>query len=323
MENIINCVAGAAQRGPADPEWSYLEAETFPMLEVKGYKVAKAFNRIKSGERNLELVCSDLRLGTAEIDIMSSVLSQLASNVTFKDVSLFSNAVVEAMEEKNEHDLSKWLEMGYPASRPCPAFDGERVRSITALHYAIDQNFSQGVCLLIDAGADPYVFDSDGDSPLSFALREGQLNLVEKLIERGGNEGAKRLQDCICYINNVGRHPLDHVFNSKNNGGSPTRILELLAKQCVKLLNVTPNSDTLVRLNLFVTRSIESEDIAPLRSLVKMGWNCNDILTNLTPETPPLHFACNRAKYEVAKFLIDEGLADPNKLDSRGQPASK
>lgn len=323
MDNIIDCVAGAAKRGTADPEWSYLEAETFPMLEVKGYSVAKAFHRIKNGERNLELVCQDLRLGKAETDMIFKVLSKLTFDTPFKDVSFFSNSVVDAIREKKLSDLSKWLAMGYPASRPCPAFDSGRVRSITALHYAIDQTFSPGVCLLIDAGADPYVFDSDGDSPLSFALREGQLNLVENLIERSGNEGVQKLQECISYINDMGRHPLDHVFQPQNNGGSPNRILDLLAEQGVKLLNIKPDSDTLVRFNLFVTRSIQHEDIAPLKSLIKMGWSGNEVLTNLTPQTPPLHFACNQAKYEVAKFLVKEGKVDINKLDNKGQSASK
>ena len=59
----------------------------------------------------------------------------------------------------------------------CPAGVGDR----TALHYAASRGLD--VKILIDANADQFAIDSEGNTPLHYASKEGCLNVIEELLK--------------------------------------------------------------------------------------------------------------------------------------------
>jgi hypothetical protein len=323
MERFLNCVAGAAQRGPSDPEWNYLEAEEIPMLEVKGYKCARFLQRVKGGDRQLETIALDLKLSDHEVDMIVSLLSKLEATQPFPRVSLFSGAVAIAIEKEKMGDLKKWLDLGFPVSMPLPCFDSAAAtRSITALHYAVDQKNEEAVGLLLEYGASPLALDSNGKSPLSFALGAGSLEFAETMLAGLGrnNEGARALEKCLCHISNDGIHPMLYVF-----GRNALRVIKLLARRKVRVAHGLPaDSREQTALHSHVSRCIEGGDVASLRDVFTIGWSPDELLTNLTPKlTPAIVFAVHKSQYDMVEFLCKEAKADPNVTSQDGNSARK
>lgn len=65
--------------------------------------------------------------------------------------------------------------------------DPEMARRRTALHHAVLGGQPAAAALLLDAGADPNVLDSHGETPLNRALECGNAGLVRLLLENGAS----------------------------------------------------------------------------------------------------------------------------------------
>ena len=70
----------------------------------------------------------------------------------------------------------------------------------TALHFAVQQQFPDVVCLLIDAGADIEAKSKDGRSPLLLASIAGHLDIVKMLVEAGAGVCVSDSQRYTCLI---------------------------------------------------------------------------------------------------------------------------
>jgi hypothetical protein len=95
--------------------------------------------------------------------------------------------LVQAAREGRAGEVALLVAMGANINhrdRRAPASDEDKPGS-TALTYAAFHGDVETTRLLIDKRADPNIVGDDGETPLSAAVRSGELNAVTSLLERG------------------------------------------------------------------------------------------------------------------------------------------
>jgi ankyrin repeat protein len=89
-------------------------------------------------------------------------------------------AAVDALDEGGSVEA---IELLLAAGADVNRWDGER--DSTPLLMALLRNQRAAAALLLAAGADPNVRGAEGDVPLHLAVRQGDIDLVQQLLERG------------------------------------------------------------------------------------------------------------------------------------------
>ena len=165
----------------------------------------------------------------------------------------------------------------------------------TPLYWAAWNGNTDVTKLLLNAGADPKMENSDGDTPLHWAAKHGYTDVVKLLLD-GGADPIQR-----------GRNGETPLFLSSRRGY--TEVVKVLLHEGadpdkVKLGGNTP---------LYGAASHGRTDVVKL--LLNAGSDANKV--NKPGETP-LHWASLNSNTDVVRLLLNAG-ADANKADDNGR----
>ncbi|KAL9633500.1 MAG: hypothetical protein Q9204_003368, partial [Flavoplaca sp. TL-2023a] len=154
------------------------------------------------------------------------------------------------------------------------------------------EGFADIVDVLLDAGADPTVFDQNYGKAIQAAARAGREDIIRKLADRG------------CEVNAHGGTRGTALVGAASAGQA--RTVEVLFELGVPKGETQDTSDALV--------AAASKDHANVvEVLVSFGANLNSAGILQASEWLPLQFAANKDKFEVVTTLLRLG-ADPNAI---------
>ena len=180
-----------------------------------------------------------------------------------------------------------------------------------ALHWAVAKGLPRLADLLLEAGADLNValpggrdtgiFEglNPGSTPLMIAAREGNLELLSRLLEAGSDWTLKDSKG-------------NTVVDVATNAGRP-KILKRLEEA-----GATVNYQSKRLHNAALMESVEQQDVDGVRRALEGGARTN--LKKKHTSRTPLMLACCDGNAEIVKLLLDAG-ADPNEHTEWGEYA--
>ncbi|XP_072178740.1 transient receptor potential cation channel subfamily A member 1-like [Diadema setosum] len=159
--------------------------------------------------------------------------------------------------------------------------------------------------MLIDKGAKLHVWDENFDTPLHFAVREGNKMLASKIMEKGKQEG--RLVKLLTEINRNVVAPIHEMVRYGHQD-----LLQLALEQVQNdeyVINYggddenTPLHEACIKGHLQMVKMLCEKDA----KINVPNWN----------KLSPLHFACFKGHQKVAEYLMEQG-ADISLADYEG-----
>jgi len=149
--------------------------------------------------------------------------------------------------------------------------------------------------ILLEAGANPNVYDQRSMTPLMFACKRGSLKMVETLISHGASIKweEEKCQECSSF---------DIACNIRN-----LDIVHRLIKEGADI-NIVGNSPLMI--------AAERGDLELVNFLIDAGMKINDSSTTwMNCSDNPLYFACKGRNVEILKIFLKSGL-DVNICDN-------
>ncbi|KAL0235423.1 hypothetical protein GEMRC1_002005 [Eukaryota sp. GEM-RC1] len=222
----------------------------------------------------------------ASSDSSSSLISLLHKHVT--DNNLVSvSAILDFLSS-------------HFASASDTIIDSQDFSGMTPLHIATIRGYDQIVVLLLQANADPSVFDNDGMTCLHYAAADGRTCIVRELI------CSDRVPIFITDRSDNEETPLHHATRNSHLGA----ITELLISNGNGHDIDTPNSLGQTALHLACLEC----NVATVRVLLHHGASVDASDNNLRQ---PLHYAAFQGCTEVVKLLVEnEAMIDVPDLNS-------
>ena len=171
----------------------------------------------------------------------------------------------------------------------------------TALHHAASYSTKMVLEDLLKAGLDLNDKDSNGDLPITWAIRIGKLDNVKFLIEHGS----------FLRFKNIYGQSIMHAAAISNNQS----IIQLLFAEGISLDTIDDNGQ--VPLHLAARRSRSNFD--GVRTLIELGANPNiQNINGITPFHLAYNFMGNCPNADQLMGLFFESGADINILDNKG-----
>jgi ankyrin repeat protein len=322
MDSLIHCIAGAVVRGVDDPEWEFLYSNTIPMLEVKGFHLARPVAMVKDGARDSGKITQGC--DTSDKQLMEDILDLVKNPGTIRFVSLFGVAVCEAIEANDLNKLRSYLSLGYPVNRCCPNLTtGAGNKGITALHYAIFVGTDDATALLLQHSGDPTQRDEDGDSAFSMAIGRDKYDVCKQFLQCSEDSLSVPLQVALNYLNIRGKHPLETVFYTWNQ--QAINFVEMLVNNAhitisSQIFSEKDNNIARVMMHRLSDAMIEDTPTGYRLCLIilALGYPPNFAFAHLHLKSSgdqtgitPLYFACHNGRPDIVQLLLDGG-ADPN-----------
>ena len=169
----------------------------------------------------------------------------------------------------------------------------------TLLHYACYNGWYRVTKELIKKLCDPKAENANGSTPLYFACKSGNLELVKYLILKKNCDPNKP--------NTLGLVPL---HNAALGGHISIANYLIEEKQC----SATPRDNNgIIPLHL----ACQSGNL-PMVKLFVEAQNCDPVCVTNDRYTQPIHLACQNGHLEVTKYLIEEKHCDPISLSGEG-----
>ncbi|XP_071487223.1 transient receptor potential cation channel subfamily A member 1 homolog [Diadema antillarum] len=181
----------------------------------------------------------------------------------------------------------------------------EDQRDMTALVTACFNGKTDIALMLIDRGAKLHVWDENFDTPLHFAVREGNKMLVSKIMEKGKQEG--RLDRLLTEINRNIVAPIHEAVRCGHQD-----LLQLALDQVQndeEVINHGGDDD-----NTPLHEACIKGHLEMVKMLCERGAKINNQNWN---KLSPLHFACIKDHQKVAEYLMEQG-ADITLTDYEG-----
>lgn len=206
-----------------------------------------------------------------------------------------------------------------------PRFHGTPTRNKTALMFAADRGNLEIVKLLLEAGADLYVEDNSEGTAFSYAVKSGNLNIVQYLWENSNKVIFKKKADTNLIV--AARHNLSWKKNLPPVDDMVVYLMKNVAddkssSQAVHGLTLHGISDAIkYLLDRGAKAGIDSLSQASsgghtdtVRLLLDHGLNANGRHLGVTP----LMRAASGQHVETVKLLLSRG-ADINAADDKGK----
>jgi len=172
--------------------------------------------------------------------------------------------------------------------------------------------------LLLDAGANVDLRNSDGTTPLGTAVFFGQTEIVKLLLEKGADSQAQNLKGE--KVTDYVTQPMPDGILQLIAGIIRVKVDPVVAKQSIPaiaaLLDVEPGSAAAAGLGQQgkdIWTAAGEGDIEVVQANLTLGIDINAMVPagNLVTGATPLHIAAISNQVEVVKFLISKG-ADVN-----------
>jgi ankyrin repeat protein len=181
---------------------------------------------------------------------------------------------------------------------------GARIAGSRALTHMLDREDSEGVKLLLEAGADPNEIDGDGNTALHWAVRRGRsAAIVARLLNHGADIDAVRTdgRTAFALATISGQAEIAALLAAR---GADIRLSPLdafIAGQDTEVPVESLNSASNARL---LIEMAEAGNVPAVTRLLDAGVPI-DVRGNMG-ETP-LHWACWTGNADLIKVLIDHG----------------
>ncbi|KAJ6438386.1 histone acetylation protein 2 [Purpureocillium lavendulum] len=200
----------------------------------------------------------------------------------------------------------------------------------TALHYAAERDYTEGIQILADHGASMTTTDSSGFSPCLWAVVAGQARAVELLLNLGADANAASAdgKSALAWAAALGRSSIAELL--VNHGASLSRTQNM---QMAPLEEAAMSGDLrTVQLLLRSGEEPNSRDrdgwsaihwaaeeghLEIVRLLLNEGANVNAVSSY---GTSPLHCAANGGHVSIVSLLLEQR-ADPLKITCHGWTA--
>ena len=143
----------------------------------------------------------------------------------------------------------------------------------------------------IKDGVDVDVLGEYASTPLHYACREGNLEIINLLIKEGANVNSKNHYSTI--------YPLFDVINSMNNQKEYFLIIQLLIENGADINKVDSFGNTLLY------HAIEKENIELIELLIQLDCDINQVSRH--DKDSALHYAYFQKNREVISILINNG----------------
>ena len=150
----------------------------------------------------------------------------------------------------------------------------------------------------IKKGIDVNSLGEYASTPLHYACREGNFEMVKFLIENGANVNIENHYSTI--------YPIFDVITSLNNQKTHLQIIQLLIDNGANIKKVDSFGNTLLY------HAIEQENIILIELLIQLGCDINHCSRH--DKDTALHYACFQKNREIISILIKNG-ADREKLN--------
>ena len=221
------------------------------------------FNCAKCGEEDVELRCSRCKsVGYCDGECQRNhwpehkvLCTQLAAAMTMsakhpssfkKEKPVTNGPILEllkaisneagTLEEIQERIVKCKDQLNAPLKSYQPKEEQHALKQWTALHEAVRVERTNVVQLLCDNGADPNVTDTDGESPLFVAARNGYVEGFDPLVRAGGDvnlaAGDGWTMVMMCARDN---HP-DFLQKLVDNGAKVTGPADMFGRQALDLV---------------------------------------------------------------------------------------
>ncbi|RYP25236.1 hypothetical protein DL765_000117 [Monosporascus sp. GIB2] len=200
----------------------------------------------------------------------------------------------------------------------------------TALHYAAERDFTDGIHILLDHGVDPHTTDNYGFSPCLWAVVAGQTRATDKLLTIGADANSTSAdgKSALAWAAGLGWSSIVGLLVDHGASMSRTR-----NTQVVPLEEAAASGDLLtVQLLLrfggdpnyrdrdgwsAIHWAAEEGHLEIVRLLLNEGANVNAVSSY---GTSPLHCAANGGHISIVSLLLLQG-ADPLKSTCHGWTA--
>lgn len=143
----------------------------------------------------------------------------------------------------------------------------------------------------IEDGVDIDVLGEYASTPLHYACREGNFEIVKFLIEEGANVNLKNNYSTI--------YPIFDAIGSINNQKKYLSIIKLLIENGADINKVDSFGNTLLY------HAIEKENIELIKLLIQLGCDVNQVSRH--DKDSALHYAYFQKNREIISILIKSG----------------
>jgi cytohesin len=171
----------------------------------------------------------------------------------------------------------------------------------TALHYAVNKNYTDIVQSLLERGANYNAQDKDGCTPLHTAARKGNFECVKMLLTKGAASSIKTTR----YF-----HTPLHL--AAVNGQQD--IVKILLEKGADVF--AQDKDGCTSLHYAAKNGFKEVVLMLLDKIGNTNPNTTGINARAKSDYTPLHFAIVQGHKDIAELLLDRN-ADPNASDDR------
>jgi ankyrin repeat protein len=211
---------------------------------------------------------------------------------------------------------------------------GTRVGAITPLSFAAKNGNGAIIELLLNAGADTELATGLGTTPLMQAAASGSVDAVTSLLDHGAvvnRKEAARQQTAVMFAAALDRAPVVSLLASRGADLDVTSKIVAIKENFIdEDGNPVPapsrtgetrprprNSGKILGTGGMSALHYAARQghMASVRALVEAGANVNRV--NAVDKTSPMLLAINVGRYEIAKYLLDNG-ADSNIASTDG-----
>ena len=151
-DGLLRTFAKAVFAGEKDCEWAYLERKLIPDLETKNWEVARVLQRLKKGERDVDILTYGLDASTTALFERLCELVENAEKLKSPPnatSSPFGVAVSSAISSCNFNELKFLLELGWSIDKTLDNVSlSSGTKGLTALHYAALVGSKEAVSLV-------------------------------------------------------------------------------------------------------------------------------------------------------------------------------
>jgi ankyrin repeat protein len=161
----------------------------------------------------------------------------------------------------------------------------------TNIHFnAVNNNIAELKNNIKD-GVDIDVLGEYASTPLHYACREGNLEIVNFLIEQGANVNSKNHYSTI--------YPIFDAINSRNNQKNYFLIIQSLIESGVDINKTDSFGNTLLY------HAIEEENMKLIELLIQLGCDINQVSRH--DKDSALHYAYFQKNRKIISMLINSG----------------
>jgi ankyrin repeat protein len=329
-ESFINCIAGAIVRGPQDPEWNFLYSDTIPMMEVKGFRLARPIDLMKHGDRNLSKITQGC--DASDSQILEDILKLVQSPGAIRSSSQFAYAMTEAIDNNDLNKLRLLLSMGYPVNQPCPNLSTSNDNhGVTCMHYAVQNDTMDVMDLLLQHGGDPTARDEDGDSALSMATTREKFDWCDMFLSLNKSAFSVSLNEALNYLDVRGRHPMESILYKWTD--EIIAFVEKLVSDHQITISKQMFADKesnfarilMHRLSDAIADDDENKGYRSALIVLALGYPPDLVFDAMKTSDDkggitPLYYACYHGKIRIAQLLL-EGGANPKLITDAGMAA--